>query len=244
MGIEPAEGNSPAPPAPPPFTIRLGTYLTLAFLLLIWPAASLFMWVMGNTEIDLSRLDAVKFIFLPTIVIQWLTFASVLIAVRHEKAGLASLGYGRFKLSFIPATLLFLVVSNGVLYALELFLKIWGLAIDPQVDIIIKQAGHSLWWWAALSATAAVCEETIFRGYLLTRLRHVGGGEWLLPVALATLSFASGHIYQGLGGFILIFVYGLLFCALYIFTGSLWPGIIAHFLQNFTAVFVSRIFEY
>lgn len=244
MGIEFTEDkNQPGPTIPSP-RIRLGTYLTLAFLLLIWPAASLFMWVIGNTQIDLNQLDTVKFVFLPTIVIQWLTFVSVLIAVRYEKTGLVSLGYGRFKFSFIPIILSFFIVSNGVLYALEFLLKIWGLAIDPQVDVIIKQAGQSLWWWAALSATAAICEETIFRGYLLTRLKHIGGGEWLLPVVLATLSFASGHIYQGLGGFILIFVYGLLFCALYILTGSIWPGIVAHFLQNFTAVFVSRFFEY
>ena len=72
----------------------------------------------------------------------------------------------------------------------------------------------------------------------MTRLRLLGKTNgWLIPTILSSVVFGACHAYQGLPGFILISVYGLLFALLYIRTGSLWPCVIAHFFQDFGALF-------
>lgn len=84
----------------------------------------------------------------------------------------------------------------------------------------------------------AVTEEITFRGYLLSRITRLAGGRVWIAVFVSSAAFASGHLYQGLGGFALIFVYGLLFAGLVLYSRSLYPAIIAHFLQDVSVLFV------
>ena len=60
---------------------------------------------------------------------------------------------------------------------------------------------------------------------------------WLIPVILSAVVFGACHAYQGLPGFILLSIYGAMFSILYIRTKSIWPCIIAHFFQDFSALF-------
>jgi uncharacterized protein len=81
--------------------------------------------------------------------------------------------------------------------------------------------------WVALSITAGICEETIFRGYLQkqfvawTRSRVVG-------VVLSAVLFGAGHLYQGAKATTVIGVYGLLFGILAEARSNLRPGMIVH----------------
>jgi membrane protease YdiL (CAAX protease family) len=82
--------------------------------------------------------------------------------------------------------------------------------------------------FAALAATVAVCEEFLYRGFLLSILRDALGG---IPVAvvISTSLFALGHLYQGARGMTSTFFLGLLFCSLRLLTGSLVPCVGVHF---------------
>ena len=92
--------------------------------------------------------------------------------------------------------------------------------------------------WVAVSFTAGFCEEIAFRGYLMTRLRILlKSKSWLIPVLVSSVVFGVCHAYQGWPGLIVITTYGAMFALLYIRTGSLWPCIIAHFFQDFGALF-------
>ena len=82
--------------------------------------------------------------------------------------------------------------------------------------------------FAALAATVAVCEEFLYRGFLLAALQPVLG-KMILAVLASTLLFAIGHLYQGARGVVSTFFLGLLFCALRITTGSLVPCVVVHF---------------
>ncbi len=81
--------------------------------------------------------------------------------------------------------------------------------------------------WIALSVTAGICEETIFRGYLQrqfvawTRSAPVG-------VLLSAVLFGVGHIYQGTKATVVIGVYGLMFGILAEVRQNLRPGIMTH----------------
>ena len=81
--------------------------------------------------------------------------------------------------------------------------------------------------WVALSVTAGICEETIFRGYLQRQLvawtRSAPAG-----VILSALLFGAGHIYQGTKATVVIGVYGLLFGILAEARQNLRPGMMVH----------------
>lgn len=76
---------------------------------------------------------------------------------------------------------------------------------------------------------APVFEELAFRGILFAILRRK---LCFLPAALVSASiFAIAHGY-GLVGFVSVLWSGLLWAWMYEKTGSLWPGILAHALNN------------
>jgi len=94
---------------------------------------------------------------------------------------------------------------------------------------------------------AAVGEEFVFRGYLLTRLAQVLGGTpraWLAGVLLTSAAFGLGHVYQGASGVITAGLSGLVFGMLYLRAGrNLWVPMIAHGTVDtvgFTLLFLGR----
>jgi membrane protease YdiL (CAAX protease family) len=74
----------------------------------------------------------------------------------------------------------------------------------------------------ALAVTAGICEEVLYRGFLIWYLAAYVG-SW--PGALvAGVAFGVAHFYQGLGGVVKTGVVGLLTALLYVATDSLlWP---------------------
>jgi len=84
-------------------------------------------------------------------------------------------------------------------------------------------------WWVFVSITAGVCEETVFRGFML-RYLHVF--PWRLNLTLALLIssviFGVHHIYQGASGAARVAIFGILFGLLFLLTGSLLLPIIFH----------------
>jgi membrane protease YdiL (CAAX protease family) len=229
----------------PSFQPRLGTFILLFFLIVIWPTLGLSMLLLDDTSIDWDLYDPVYFIFLPTIILQWFFFLAIALGIYRENSDFRSIGFVRIKISDIFYAVGFLIISNLILSAMQLFLSLFNLSVSPDVDVLVEKAGESVWWWLAVSVTAAVCEETAFRGYILTRVKGVfRKSRWVLPVVLSTFAFASGHSYQGVGGLILLFAYGLMFCGLYLYTKSLWPCILAHFIQNFSAIFLYEFIDF
>ena len=81
-------------------------------------------------------------------------------------------------------------------------------------------------WFAALSVTAGVCEEILFRGFLTAWLT-----AWL-PVAgaaaLATALFGLAHAYQGRRGILQTTAVGAVFAGLALTAGNLWAAMLLH----------------
>ena len=81
-----------------------------------------------------------------------------------------------------------------------------------------------------LSVTAGICEEILYRGYIIWYLSH-----WvsIYPAAgLASLVFGFGHAYQGIRGMITTGIVGGFLSAVYLLTGSLYAGMIMHALMD------------
>jgi membrane protease YdiL (CAAX protease family) len=81
--------------------------------------------------------------------------------------------------------------------------------------------------WIALSVSAGVCEEFIFRGYLQQQFTRVSGQLWV-GVMVSSLLFGAAHGYEGIAGMLMITLFGALFSMLAIRRGSLRAGMIAH----------------
>jgi membrane protease YdiL (CAAX protease family) len=81
--------------------------------------------------------------------------------------------------------------------------------------------------WIALSVSAGICEEMIFRGYLQRQFV-----AWTRSVPLGVLFsavlFGAGHAYQGGKATVVIGVYGLMFGILAEARQNLRPGIMTH----------------
>jgi len=78
----------------------------------------------------------------------------------------------------------------------------------------------------ALSITAGVCEELLFRGLLPWYLGH-GLPPWAAQAAALAL-FAAAHLYLGWMAVVRAFLAGGAAAGLYLWTGSLLPGMLLH----------------
>lgn len=90
-------------------------------------------------------------------------------------------------------------------------------------------------WWAGVSVTAGICEEWLYRGFLMAFLAgRWGGPELGIPGALviSSLVFGLGHIYQGRQGVIATSIGGLIFGLLALVTGNLALPMLLHILVD------------
>lgn len=87
------------------------------------------------------------------------------------------------------------------------------------------------WLFALVCITAGICEEWIYRGFILHFLltRAPGLAAWVTIVASALL-FGIAHIYQGTLGTVMTTILGVVFALLYLATGSLLLPMLIHAL--------------
>lgn len=108
-------------------------------------------------------------------------------------------------------------------------------------EIVLPKSKREKYWFTAVSAAAGICEELIYRGFLFCIFIKVFPG---LPVVsfpiLGGVLFGIAHSYQGVSGIMKTGIMGILFGALYIATGSLLPGMLLHFMVDFSSNFLYK----
>jgi membrane protease YdiL (CAAX protease family) len=224
------------------FTRSPWTYVSLGILLALYPGLSL----LGISE-DPSQLlknlneGVLIFLLIATILFQWTIFLFNYVATWFENTGLPGIGLTRLRAIDFAWGISFFLSAWLLLTGLAWLLGQVGLPLAGEIDLLIPREPFGKVVWVVVSFTAGFCEEVGFRGYLMTRLRLLGRFQsWVIPTLISAVAFGICHAYQGIPGFILITVYGVLFSLLYIKTGTLWPCIIAHFFQDFGALFLPR----
>jgi uncharacterized protein len=89
-------------------------------------------------------------------------------------------------------------------------------------------------WYVFICVTAGICEETLYRGFLLhyLPLHSLPFLSFRLNLTLAlfisSAMFGLGHLYQGVGGAASTVVIGMLFGFLFLLTGSLLLPVVFH----------------
>jgi membrane protease YdiL (CAAX protease family) len=91
--------------------------------------------------------------------------------------------------------------------------------------------------WIALSISAGICEELIFRGYLQQQFTAFTRRIWL-GIAISAVFFGLAHGYEGASGMLLIVLYGAFFGMLAHVRRNLRAGIFAHAWHDSLSGFV------
>jgi CAAX protease family protein len=137
---------------------------------------------------------------------------------------------------------------SGLLSDALLALAVWGvwslgsLAWDRwmgagsavSIESLLPRRAVEIALWVALSISAGVCEEVVFRGYFQKQFESLTNSPSIALVMQAAL-FGVAHGYQGLPSCLKIALYGVLFGALALWRKSLRPGIIAHAWTDISA---------
>ncbi len=133
--------------------------------------------------------------------------------------------------------LLFVPLQAGAT-GLELVLRRLGLSVPAHLPTGLQPSGvPQLVLALLLVLVVAVAEETIFRGYLLLRLR-----SWTSNVAAivagSSVIFAIGHGYEGSAGVVTVGTIGAILALVYLWRKSLVAPITLHFLIDFAGIVV------
>jgi membrane protease YdiL (CAAX protease family) len=91
--------------------------------------------------------------------------------------------------------------------------------------------------FALVCITAGVCEELLYRGWLVNILR-VGTASVWIAVGIASAVFGIGHAYQGVKGMLRTGLIGLQLALLFVYVDSLIPGQVLHAAVDIVAGFV------
>ena len=110
-----------------------------------------------------------------------------------------------------------------------------------RLSFILPLTGEERIWWIFVSLTAGICEEILYRGFLIHYFRaapfHVGV---LVAVIASSVIFGAAHLYQGVAGVISTAILGLLFSAIFLTTGTLAVPMILHALIDLRILLILR----
>ena len=213
--------------------VQAAAPLHTILLLAILAAWALLGWIMVNRMVTAANPHRIRSYAL-TLFLEWLLFAYVVGGVRrHGASALVVLGtrWNSFRelLRDIGIAAAFWLIAAVILQVLGGFL--YAHRPRPNQEFLLPHGIGELALWIALSVSAGICEETIFRGYLQ---RQFAAFTKSAPagIFLSAAAFGAAHAYQGPRMMILIAVYGLLFGILAHWRRSVRPGMIAHAWQD------------
>jgi hypothetical protein len=172
--------------------------------------------------------------YVATMFLEWLVFGFVVAGVRRSDASvLLVLGdrwhSARQVLRDIGIAAGFWVVALMLLWIFGRLLRVAALARNMQ--FIYPHGGAEITVWLALSVTAGICEETIFRGYLQRQFMALTGSA-PAGILLSAAAFGAAHAYQGFRMVIWIGLLGAMLGILAYWRGSVRPGMIVHAWQD------------
>ncbi len=182
-------------------------------------------------------------IYLRAILFEFVFLAIVVLGVRLRGGSLQTIFGPRWRslgqlLTDLGLGISLLLVSTVVASILGAHQH--GEALDPSISYLMPQTSTELLLWTALSITAGVCEEAIYRGYLqrqfATLTQSIPAG-----IVLSAAAFGAAHAYQGLQRASVIAVSAILFGLLAHWRGTVRPGMIAHGLQDAVAPFLIKL---
>ena len=154
-----------------------------------------------------------------------------------EIAWLEAGSRGRIILEGIAAGMLIAILLPAVLALRSEKIRAKAGRAAKKLAFLLPSSGEERRWWWLVCITAGVCEEFVYRGFLLHYL-HVLPFHLSLTWALvlSSMIFGIGHLYQGVGGAVQTAVLGFVFGGLFLITGSLLVPMVVHAVVDLRAL--------
>ena len=106
-----------------------------------------------------------------------------------------------------------------------------GSSPDQSIGYLLPQGSLEMALWMAVSISAGICEEALYRGYLQRQLGAITRNSWV-GIVLSSAAFGGVHIYQGVKRASVIAVSAVLFGWFAHWRKTVRPGMFAHALQD------------
>ena len=188
-----------------------------------------------------ASVDRVRF-YLRTITFEWAMLGVVLLGVRFHGSSLYTvLGErwrsGRDILRDIGIAAVFWLLSTVVLSAVSMHPH-----DSPTSAVVLAILPNGLLestLWIALSISAGICEEAVYRGYLQRQLISITSSA-PVGMALAAAAFGLAHSYKSWPGALQIALGGLMLGILAYWRKSVRPGMISHAFSDVFAGVLAR----
>jgi membrane protease YdiL (CAAX protease family) len=192
--------------------------------------------ILAVIEVLLAATAVILDLLIPTIVI--LVLATISLAIR--RTGPASLGFHRVPRPGQMIISVFMLAIAWTVIQFSLTLPILNHLTGQRQNLnqfagLQGNLGMLLIFLALTWTLAAVGEETVYRGYIPTRIGEVFGQQRagiVLGVAVSSALFALAHTEQGMIGVIVTFLDALFFSALRWRFRTLWAAVLAHGFNN------------
>jgi membrane protease YdiL (CAAX protease family) len=169
----------------------------------------------------------------------WLSvFALLFIILRQERLPLLSIGIGT---STVKKSMLW----GGVI---TLVCGVLAVVIAGLTHFNGGSAGEAfsklpLWLVTLIVIRAGVVEELFYRGYAIERLQALGLNRYA-AAALPLVIFAVGHWTGGWANILIAFVLGAVLAGFYLWRRDLVANMIGHFMVDFVANVLPRLFSH
>ena len=168
-----------------------------------------------------------------TMLVQWCAFLVLVFTWFILDRSFSELGFKSSNSNELIIGVAVLAISvTYLLYSLYVVRKMTSDEKVQQLDTlgdlihVLPQNNRDFKYFVAISITAGIVEEIIYRGFVFSYLAEFMP-MWSV-ILVSSAAFGLGHAYQGIGGVIKVMVMGLVFGTYYVFTGSIWLPIIAH----------------
>ncbi|MGH7467497.1 MAG: CPBP family intramembrane glutamic endopeptidase [Longimicrobiales bacterium] len=206
-----------------------------AFLLVPMPAlAYVQMKMLARLEADqLPRLS----IYISSGIMLWGLAIAAIIAASASDFTPSLIGIRGLEARLLISWTIFGLATAALLYALG---RYFGVQESPYLIQLLPRSVGERVAFIGLSITAGICEELVFRGFLISALT-VPTGSLAAAAAISTLVFGVLHSYQRVIGVLRAGILGLALTIPFLMTGSLLPSILAHIAIDLTGgLFLGR----
>ena len=171
----------------------------------------------------------VVWLYLWIIALEWGLVATVRGAVNAQGLRLRDVIGGRWSswreiALDLAITIPFLLVWFA---AARLLHRLFGPDSAKSIGTLLPQTTVEIVLWIAVSVSAGICEEIVFRGYFQKQFAAYAN-SMVAGVLLQAIVFGLGHSYQGLKQVLIISVLGALYGWLAAWRRSLRPNMMAH----------------
>lgn len=147
------------------------------------------------------------------------------------------LGLGSLLIVAIQPAIIYLGYLNSLIPMPESLLDM-QISQYEVIEQFLSQDGILLFGLFNVAVVPAFCEEVLFRGYLMRALER----SWGILVAVVVSGFLFGMFHLQLPNLLPLATIGIALALMTWLSGSIWPAVLAHFINNGAAVLLGSTY--